>query len=73
MSNRSNNEYRAYYNALRPHEGLEQQSSLPCFVITADGKVERRKILGVIINDYFRASDKRPFVQPVLPVNERET
>lgn len=52
------NEYLAYYNARRPHQGLEQQSPIPRSVATADGKVEQRKILGGIINDYFRISNE---------------
>lgn len=52
------NEYLTYYNARRPHQGLEQQSPIPRSATTADGTVERRKILGGIINDYCRASDE---------------
>ncbi len=52
------NEYLAYYNARRPHQGLEQQSPIPRSEPVTTGKVNRRKVLGGIINDYFRSPDK---------------
>jgi len=48
------NEYLAYYNKRRPHQGLEQQSPIPRTNSISIGKVQRRPILGGIINDYFR-------------------
>ena len=52
------NEFLAYYNARRPHQGLGQQSPIPRGEPMTTGKVELRKILGGIINDYYRAPDK---------------
>lgn len=52
------NAYLAYYNKRRPHQGLEQQSPIPRPEPSATRKVKRRQILGGIINDYFRTSDK---------------
>lgn len=51
-------EFLDYYNAHRPHQGLHQQSPIPRPATFATGHVIRRKILGGIINDYSRASDK---------------
>jgi len=51
-------EYLEYFNAHRPHQGLEQQSPIPRAKPLTSGIVNRRKVLGGIINDYFRASDK---------------
>ena len=48
------NEYLAYYNARRPHQGLEQQSPIPRLESPTSGRVEKRKVLGGIINDYYR-------------------
>ena len=47
-------EYLAYYNKCRPHQGLDQQSPIPRPSCLAEGKIIRRKILGGIINDYYR-------------------
>ena len=47
-------EYLAYYNSRRPHQGLEQQSPIPRAKPMTTGAVNRRKVLGGIINDYFR-------------------
>jgi len=52
------NEYLAYYNARRPHQGLEQQSPILRPEPETTGKVERHQVLGGIINDYFRSPDK---------------
>ena len=52
------NEYLNYYNSRRPHQGLEQQSLIPRPKPVTTGKVERRKVLGGIINDYFRVPEK---------------
>ena len=48
------NEYLAYYNERRPHQGLDQQSPIPRPPCQAEGKIIRRKVLGGIINDYDR-------------------
>jgi len=52
------NEFLGYYNYRRPHQGLEQQSPITRPEPVTTGKVNRRKILGGIINDYFRSPDK---------------
>jgi hypothetical protein len=53
------NEYLAYYNARRPHQGLEQQSPIPRYKPMATGVINRRSVLGGIINDYFRSPEAR--------------
>jgi putative transposase len=45
-----------YYNARRPHQGLAQQSPIHRPTPSSTGSVQRRKVLGGIINDYFRAA-----------------
>ena len=50
------NEYLAYYNERRPHQGLDQQSPIPRPSCQPDGKITRRKVLGGIINDYNRVT-----------------
>jgi hypothetical protein len=50
-------EFIDHYNSRRPHQSLDQQSPIPRAELVATGKVERRQILGGIINDYFRAPD----------------
>jgi len=52
-------EFIAYYNARRPHQGLEQQSPIPRPTTVATGTVNRRTILGGIINDYYRTPESR--------------
>lgn len=47
-------EFLAYYNARRPHQGLEQQSPIPRTNQVEIGIVTRHRVLGAIINDYFR-------------------
>lgn len=46
-----------YYNSRRPHQSLDQQSPIPRAEPATIGKVERRQILGGIINDYHRTPD----------------
>ena len=46
-----------YYNTARPHQGLEQQTPIPCPRPIATGPVQRRLILG-FISDYYRGSDQ---------------
>lgn len=48
------NEFIAYYNNRRPHQGLQQQSPLPYSAPHPAGPVHRRLVLGGLINDYFR-------------------
>jgi hypothetical protein len=50
-------EYLAYYNSRRPHQGLEQQSPIPRSIPVATGVITRRSVLGGIINDYFRSME----------------
>lgn len=52
------NEFLAYYNTRRPHQGLEQQSPIPRVKKVTTGVVIRRKVLDGIINDYFCAPEK---------------
>ena len=47
------NEFLQYYNTRRPHQGLQQQSPLPRSQPPPDGPVQRRLVLGGLINDYF--------------------
>jgi len=49
-----------YYNAARPHQGIRQQTPIPRKQPVNTGTVQRRKVLGGIINDYFRASGTTP-------------
>jgi putative transposase len=48
------NEFVAYYNTCRPHQGLAQQSPVSRAPPEAEGVVRRRQIMGGIINDYYR-------------------
>ncbi len=45
-----------YYNVARPHQGIEQGTPLPRGQPINTGTVRRRKLLGGILNDYYRAS-----------------
>jgi len=47
-------EFIDYYNSRRPHQGLNQQSPIHRTEPVTTGIVERRPILGGIINDYHR-------------------
>ena len=47
-------EFAQYYNASRPHQGIDQQMPIPRTRPKNTGFVQRRKVLGGIINDYFR-------------------
>jgi len=51
-------EFIDYYNTRRPHQALDQQSPIPRVEPASNGEVERRQILGGIINDYLRAPDR---------------
>ncbi|MCJ7702577.1 MAG: transposase [Anaerolineales bacterium] len=42
-----------YYNASRPHQGIDQQIPIP-HQTQSIGMIHRRKVLGGIINDYYR-------------------
>jgi hypothetical protein len=43
-----------YYNIARPHQGISQQIPLPRGQPSTKGPIYKRKILGGIINDYYR-------------------
>jgi len=47
-------EYIAYYNARRPHQGLDQDSPLGLESGIAEGPIRYRNVLGGIIRDYYR-------------------
>jgi hypothetical protein len=46
--------YVQYYNSRRPHQGLGQDSPDGLKVISAEGEIHRRDVLGGIIHDYYR-------------------
>ena len=48
--------YIAYYNARRPHQGLEQRSPIPGAPPARTGIVCCRPVLGGILHDYSRAA-----------------
>jgi len=48
------NEYVTYYNARRPHQGLEQDSPEGLKLVSTKGDIHRREVLGGIIYDYYR-------------------
>jgi len=54
------NEYVGYYEQARPHQGLDQQTPIPRPPSDASGIIQKRKILGGIINDYYRAPTNTP-------------
>jgi len=47
-------EYVTYYNTRRPHQGLEQDSPEGLRLVSTDGDIHRRDVLGGIIHDYYR-------------------
>jgi putative transposase len=47
-------EYVEYYNARRPHQGLEQDSPSGILSASQEGTVRHRNVLGGIIRDYYR-------------------
>ena len=49
-------EYIDYYNRCRPHQGLAQESPISRAPPQLEGTIQKRKVLGGIINDYYRAS-----------------
>jgi hypothetical protein len=49
--------YIDHYNSRRPHQSLDQQSPIPREEPITTGKVERRQILGGILNDYYWTPD----------------
>ncbi len=47
--------YIDHYNTRRPHQSLKQQSPIPYPESTNTGIIQRRQLLGGILNDYYRA------------------
>lgn len=47
-------EYVTFYNTRRPHQGIDQQSPIIRLPEKREGSVQKRPILGGIINDYYR-------------------
>jgi transposase InsO family protein len=47
-------EYVAFYNASRPHQGINQRTPIPIMRPNKTGSVARRDVLGGIVNDYYR-------------------
>lgn len=47
-------EYIAYYNARRPHQGIDQDSPLGLKSVSTEGPIRYRNVLGGIIRDYYR-------------------
>ena len=51
-------EFAQYYGVSRPHQGIDHQMPIPRNILKNSGFIQRRKVLGGIINDYFRSSDR---------------
>jgi putative transposase len=47
-------EYVHYYNSRRPHQGLEQDSPEGLKLLSEEGEIQCRDVLGGIIHDYYR-------------------
>ncbi|MEO0565912.1 MAG: integrase core domain-containing protein, partial [Chloroflexota bacterium] len=47
-------EYVDFYNNCRPHQGIQQSRPLEPPDLVRDGPVQRREVLGGVINDYHR-------------------
>jgi len=47
-------EYIGYYNEARPHQGIGQQTPIPYQRSKDAGIIQSRKVLGGILNDYYR-------------------
>jgi putative transposase len=58
-------EYLDYYNRRRPHQGLDQQSPIERPEPLTEGLIQKRPVLGGIINDYFRMPPLNAAAQPV--------
>jgi hypothetical protein len=58
-------EFLDYYNQRRPHQGLEQQSPIERPEPLTEGLIRRHKVLGGIINDYFRVPPLNVAAQPI--------
>ena len=51
-------EYAQHYNGHRPHQGLQQEPSLhqPGRVVDITARIEHRRVVGGLINEYRRAA-----------------
>ena len=47
-------EYIAYYNARRPHQGIDLDSPLGLKSVSTEGTIRYRNVLGGLIRDYYR-------------------
>jgi len=47
-------EYEGFYNASRPHQGIDQRTPIPIERSSKAGTIVRREVLGGIINDSYR-------------------
>ena len=47
-----------YYNVARPHQGIGQCFPIPNKMLNSTGLIQCRKILGGMINDYYRVSEE---------------
>lgn len=52
--------YDDYYNRQRPHQGIRQQSPIPRTSRNTTGIIQKRAVLGGIINDYYRSAGYSP-------------
>jgi len=57
-------EYITYYNRKRPHQGLDQQSPIEPPLLLREGLIQKRPVLGGIINDYYRIPAHQQIAQP---------
>ena len=50
--------WQAHYNNHRPHQGLDHQApnDRPCRVVDLAPAIQRRQVLGGLINEYIRAA-----------------
>jgi putative transposase len=49
-------EYMAYFNISWPYQGIGQQTLIPLTIVSRDGPVCCRELLGGTVHDYFRAA-----------------
>jgi len=45
-----------FYNASRPHQGIDQRTPIPIDNTNMKGSIARREVLGGMINDYYRSA-----------------
>ena len=57
-------EFLEYYNRRRPHQGIDQQSPIERPEPLTEGLIQKRRVLGGIINDYFRVPPLNAAAQP---------